>query len=380
LVPDLCAESAWQIATGGPWPEPSQYVGDERVMAQAVKGSLEGIGLSSPNPSVCCILIKDGRAIGTGVHKRAGGPHAEVLAIRDAQQNGESTDGATACLTLEPCCHFGRTPPCTDALLQAGIKRAVVGARDQNPRVAGGGLAVLRANGVEVAEGVLGDACIRLHAPFFKLVKTGLPWVMLKMALGSDGAVGPKGKRVNVTPKGIQELAHALRRASDGIMVGRNTIAVDDPILADRWPARTEPHRVFHRIVLDSRAQLSDAYKIWQRVDGHSAMRALTVGADPINGVEDLRLPPGPGGCSLRHLLIELGLRGLNRLLAEGGPTLARQLLNENLVDVLHIFRSTKPAGGNAVMLDTTRFGKPAMQAGFDGGVWEVWERVQVAA
>jgi len=371
---------AWQIATGGPWPEPSQYAGDERVMAQAIKGSLEGIGLSSPNPSVCCILIKDGRAIGTGVHKRAGGPHAEVLAIRDAQQNGESTDGSTAYLTLEPCCHFGRTPPCTDALLQAKIKRVVMGARDQNPRVAGGGLAVLMANGVEVAEGVLGDACARLHAPFFKLVKTGLPWVMLKMALGSDGAVGPKDKRVNVTPKEVQDLAHALRRASDGIMVGRSTIEIDDPALTDRWPAKTEPYRVFRRIVLDSRAQLGRGCKIWQRADGHSATRALTVGADPIDGVDDLRLPPGPGGCSLRHLLIELGLRGACRLLAEGGPTLARQLLDESLVDVLHLFRSAKPAGGEAVLLDTARFGKSATQVGFDGGVWEIWERSQGAA
>ena len=372
---ELSAEVAWHIATGGPWPEPSQYAGDERAMAQAIVGSLEGIGLSSPNPSVCCILIKDGRLIGSGVHKMAGGPHAEVLAITDAQQNGESTDGATAYLTLEPCCHFGRTPPCTDALLRAKIRRAVVGARDQNPRVAGGGLAVLRANGVEVAEGVLGDACARLHAPFFKLVKTGLPWVMLKMALGSDGAIGPKGKKVNVTPKEIQELAHALRRASDGIMVGRNTIAVDDPALTDRWPARTQPHRVFRRIVLDSRAQLGGASKIWQRVDGHSATRALTIEADPIDGVEDLRLPPGPGGCSLRHLLIELGLRGATKLLAEGGPTLARQLLDEDLVDVLHIFRSAKPAGGCAVMLDTGRLCKSATQAEFSGGVWEIWER-----
>jgi len=349
-------------------------------MAQAIRGSLAGIGLSSPNPSVCCIFIKDGRAIGTGVHTRAGGPHAEVLAIRDAQTNGESTVGATAYLTLEPCCHFGRTPPCTDALLQAGIRRAVVGVRDQNPRVAGGGLAVLRANGVEVAEGVLADACARLHAPFFKLVSTGLPWVMLKMALGSDGAVGPRGTRVNVTPKEIQDLAHALRRASDGIMVGRNTIEIDDPALTDRWPASVEPHRVFRRIVLDSRAQLGSGHKVWQRVEGHTAMRALTIGADPIDGVEDLRLPPGPGGCSLRHLLHELGLRGACRLLAEGGPTLAKQLLIEDLVDVMHIFRSTKPAGGDAVILGTARFGQVAMQAEFDGGVWEVWKRKQGVA
>jgi len=375
-VPDLTPESAWEHATGGPWPKPEGLFGDERAMAEAIRVSLGGIGLSSPNPSVGCVLVKDGRLIGRGAHRRAGGPHAEVSAIIDAKAHGESTIGATAYVTLEPCCHFGRTPPCTDALLQAGIKKVVVGVQDRNPRVAGGGLAVLCANGIEVVEDVLGNVCAHLHAPFFKSIQTGLPWVMLKLALGSDngiGSTGSAGVTTNITTPETQRLAHALRRVCDGILVGRNTVAVDNPQLTDRWFEPTEPHRVFRRIVLDSRGALSSDCRVWQNVCGHLSIRVLTEEADPIEGVEDLRLPPGSGGCSLRHMLHELTLRGVCRLLVEGGATLASRMLQNDLVDVLHIFRSNKPVGGSIVTLNVGSFVSPSSLVQFDGGVWEIW-------
>jgi len=371
VVPDLTPDLAWELATGGPWPKPEDLCGDERVMAEAIAEGIKGIGLSSPNPSVGCVLTLDGRVVGRGAHKRAGGPHAEVLAMEDAERNGETVKGATAYVTLEPCCHFGKTPPCTDALLRAGIKKVVFGVRDRNPSVAGGGMAVLGAGGVEVVEGVLGGFCARLHAPFFKLVATGLPWVVLKLALGSDGGVGPKGTRTHITAPEIQRLAHALRRASDGILVGRNTVETDDPQLTDRWSAPTEPHRTFKRIVLDSRGLLDSNRRVWQSAEGHSTLRVLTEDTPKIEGVEDLRLPPGPGGCSLRRLLHELALKGICRLLVEGGPTLAAQLLKEDLVDVLHIFCSDRPAGGQTVTLDTGKFGSRSICARFDGGCWE---------
>jgi diaminohydroxyphosphoribosylaminopyrimidine deaminase/5-amino-6-(5-phosphoribosylamino)uracil reductase len=249
----------------------------------------------------------------------------------------------------------------------------VVGVRDQNPKVAGGGVAMLGAGGVEVTEGVLGDACAKLHAPFFKLVATGLPWVALKLALGSDGGAGPKGARTNITAPEIQRMAHALRRVSDGILVGRNTIEIDDPQLTDRWPAPQEPHRVFKRIVLDSRCSLNPDSRVWQSVEGHSTLRAITQDAPPMKGIDDMRLPPGPGGCSLRRLLHEAALQGVCRLLAEGGPTLATQLLTEGLVDVLHVFRSDRPSGGQAVALDAGELDRYrwTICAGFDGGCWE---------
>jgi diaminohydroxyphosphoribosylaminopyrimidine deaminase/5-amino-6-(5-phosphoribosylamino)uracil reductase len=262
--------------------------------------------------------------------------------------------------------------------LRAGVKKVVVGVRDRNPRVAGGGLAILGANGVEVVEGVLGNICAHLHAPFFKSIQTGLPWVMLKLALGSDNGIGSTSVTTNITTPKTQSLAHALRRVCDGILVGRNTVAVDNPQLTDRWLEPAEPNRVFRRIVLDSHGSLSSNRSVWQNASGHLSMRVLTEEAEPIDGVEDLRLPPGSGGCSLRHLLHELTLRGICRLLVEGGANLASQMLQNNLVDVLHIFRSAKPVGGSIVTLDSSVFGAPANFVRFDGGVWEVWYKNKI--
>ncbi|HJW08517.1 MAG TPA: bifunctional diaminohydroxyphosphoribosylaminopyrimidine deaminase/5-amino-6-(5-phosphoribosylamino)uracil reductase RibD, partial [Holophagaceae bacterium] len=186
-MPELTPALAWELATGGPWPDPAALQGDEAFMAEALREGLKGVGLSSPNPPVGCVLVREGHLVGRGVHTRAGDPHGEIMALRDAEARGEDTRGATAYVTLEPCCHHGRTPPCTEALIQAGIARVVIGVRDPNPRVDGGGLAILRAHGVTVAEGVLGAECGRFHAPFFKLIRSGLPWVSLKLALGADG-------------------------------------------------------------------------------------------------------------------------------------------------------------------------------------------------
>jgi diaminohydroxyphosphoribosylaminopyrimidine deaminase/5-amino-6-(5-phosphoribosylamino)uracil reductase len=241
--------------------------------------------------------------------------------------------------------------------------------------VAGGGIAILGARGVEVAEGILESVCRKLHAPYFKSMGAGLPWVELKLALGSDGGIGPLDQRTNITSPEAQSLAHSLRRASDGIIVGRNTIAVDDPQLTDRWPEPSGQHRIFHRIVLDSHGSLNPTCRVWQKAAGHSSIRALTDEAKPIEGVKDLRLPPSFGGCSLRHLLQELKHLGICRLLVEGGATLARQMLQDGLVDVLHIFRSNMPAGGTVVALEGCRLDPPTKFLRFDGGIWEIWER-----
>jgi diaminohydroxyphosphoribosylaminopyrimidine deaminase/5-amino-6-(5-phosphoribosylamino)uracil reductase len=368
----LTAELAWELACGGPFPDPVHLSGDDAFMALALREGMLGVGLASPNPPVGCVLARDGRVIGRGVHTRAGDPHGEIMALRDAENRDEATQGATAYVTLEPCCHHGRTPPCTDALIRAGIRRVVVGVRDPNPRVDGGGMAILQANGIEVQEGVLQTACSRFHAPFFKLIRTGLPWVMLKLALGSDGTIGPEGKSTQVTSPEIQKLAHALRRASEAIVVGRWTVEVDDPMLTDRWPAPTAPHRLALRVVLDSHGRLSETRKVWQSVAGQPVLRAVLEDISPLRGVEDLRLPPGDGGCSLRHLLHELAARGAGRVLFEGGGDLARRLLEQGLVDEFHRFTSESAAGGPQVNLDTTRLAVRRAQATFPGGRWEV--------
>lgn len=340
-------------------------------MAMALAEGLKGVGLSSPNPPVGCVIVQGERVLGQGAHTRVGDPHGEIIALRDAEARGEDPRGATAYVTLEPCCHHGRTPPCTEALLQAGVARVVVGVRDPNPRVDGGGIALLRAHGVRVDEGLLEEACARFHAPFFKLIRTGLPWVGLKLALGSDGALGPEGQRTEVTPPEVQALAHALRRASDAILVGRRTAALDDPQLSDRWPVPAAPHRLFRRVVLDPQARLPAAARAWQPVQGQPSLRALLVEAPPLKGVEDLLLPPEGEGCSLRHLLHELAARGVGRLLVEGGPTLAQALLQGGLVDEFHRFRADRPVGGPVPRLDLPLHWTLAAEAAFPGGIWQ---------
>ena len=371
--PALTPEVAWALATGGPWPDPEALAGDARFMALALREGLRGVGLASPNPPVGCVLVKEGRVIGAGVHTRAGDPHGEIMALRDAEARDEDPRSATAYVTLEPCCHLGRTGPCTLALIQAGLARVVVGVRDPNPRVDGGGLAILRAQGLTVDEGVLGEACARFHAPFFKLIRTGLPWVSLKLALGSDGALGPEGRHTPVTPPEVQRLGHALRRASEAIVVGRHTAEVDDPQLTDRWPAPTAPHRLFHRVVLDNRGQVPAGARVWQPVAGQPALRAVTGDPEPLRGVEDLRLPPGDRGCSLRHLLHELAARGAGRVLVEGGGTLVRAFLDLGLADEFHRFCSDQPAGGTPLDLVVPHPWQLRAQACWSGGRWEVW-------
>ena len=370
---------AWELACGGPYSDPDWLVGDEHYMAQALRIATEGVGLSSPNPPVGCLLVRDGRVLGSGVHTRAGDPHGEIMALRDAESRDEVIRGATAFVTLEPCCHHGRTPPCTDALVRAGVSRVVVGVRDPNPRVDGGGLTMLQEQRVEVVEGVLGAACARFHAPFFKWIRTGLPWVGLKLALGSDGSVGPEGQNTRVTPPELQRLAHALRRASEAVLVGRRTAEVDDPLLTDRWPAPTRPHRIFRRIALDSHGTLPPGLRLWNRVEGQPALRIQTVGAVPIPGVEDLRVPSGPGGCSLRHLLHELGAMGIGRLLVEGGPNLLASFLAEGLADEFHRFTSPEPAGGLAIHFPVTQEWPTRAKVSFQSHTWEILEKPVLA-
>jgi diaminohydroxyphosphoribosylaminopyrimidine deaminase / 5-amino-6-(5-phosphoribosylamino)uracil reductase len=363
---------AWELACGGPFPDPETLTGDEHFMALAIREGMGGVGLSSPNPPVGCVLVQDGLVIGKGVHTRAGDPHGEIMALRDAELRDQDTRGATAYVTLEPCCHHGRTPPCTDALIRAGVTRVVVGVQDPNPRVDGGGIAILRAHEIEVRDGVLKEACARFHAPFFKLIRTGLPWVLLKLALGSDGSLGPEGQSTQVTAPEIQNLAHALRRATEALVVGRWTVDMDDPRLTDRWPYPTAPHRQALRVVLDSQGRLPDTRKVWLPFAGQPVLRAVVEERPPIRGVEDLHLPPGQGGCSLRHLLHELAARGVGRVLFEGGGTLARQLLEEGLVDEFHRFMADAPALGPRVDLNVTRLTARRARAVFPGGTWDV--------
>jgi diaminohydroxyphosphoribosylaminopyrimidine deaminase/5-amino-6-(5-phosphoribosylamino)uracil reductase len=219
---------------------------------------------------------------------------------------------------------------------------------------------------------VLAESCARFHAPFFKFIRTGLPWVVLKLAMGTDHSLGPPGLTTQITPPDIQNLAHALRRACEAIVVGGGTVAIDDPQLTDRWPTPTLPHRTFLRVVLDSRGALPLNRRVWQVVPGQPTLRAVVGEPAPLRDVEDLRLPPGPGGCSLRHLLHELAARNVGRVLFEGGGTVAQQLLEEDLVDEYHRFVAFEPAGGVALPLDLSGLPRIHARIPFPTGIWEV--------
>lgn len=366
-------EQAWEIATRGPWPNPNDLQGDDRFMALALQEALKGVGHTSPNPPVGCVLVKGGTLIGRGTHLRAGSDHAEVVAIQDALDHGFETLGSTMYTTLEPCCHTGRTPPCTDALLRAGVARVVVGVQDQNPRVNGGGIAVLKANHKTITVGVLGEACQAFYQPFFHFVTSQRPWVTAKIARGSDGGIGEGGSQV--TPASIQNLAHALRRASDGIVVGAGTIFADDPLLTDRWEDALLPHREFHRIILEGKRSLPQAARVFKTVPQHPVLWVST--SDPSKSSQDNRLwvPPGDQGWPCwDHLLLELGARGLSRILIEGGATVIASALKAQVVDEIHEFTSNQPVGGPVVRWPETQW-SPNQKMLWETGFWNVWMR-----
>jgi diaminohydroxyphosphoribosylaminopyrimidine deaminase/5-amino-6-(5-phosphoribosylamino)uracil reductase len=235
---------------------------DSTFMLRALDLARRGQGYVEPNPLVGCVIVREGKIVGEGWHQRFGGPHAEIEALTAA---GERARGATMYVTLEPCCHQGKTPPCTDALIPAGLARVVVAMRDPFPKVAGGGLKQLAAAGIEVLCG-LGEAQAHdLCAPYLKLIQTGKPWVMAKWAMTLDGKIATRsGYSQWISREASRQIVHQLRGRVDAILVGRRTAQLDDPLLTARLatgtapnPAGGGPARVATRIVVDSAARLA---------------------------------------------------------------------------------------------------------------------------
>jgi diaminohydroxyphosphoribosylaminopyrimidine deaminase/5-amino-6-(5-phosphoribosylamino)uracil reductase len=310
-------------------------------------------GLPSPNPHVGAIVVSSvGEVVGRGYHAAPGRGHAEVEAIRDA---GERSRGATLYVTLEPCNHHGRTPPCTDAILAAGIARVVVGVRDPNPHVEGHGNERLRAAGIEIVEGVEGEACARLIAPFAKHVRTGRPFVRLKLAASLDGRIaaapevpGARGISRWITGPEARARVHRLRREVDAVAVGIGTALADDPALTPRDAGAIEARTPPIRIVFDPRARLP-----------HDSVLARTATTDPTwivadpaaetndleaAGVRVLRAPAHDLGAALDRI----GEAGVVDLLVEGGSRIAGALVAHDLVDELWWFSAPIALGERA--------------------------------
>jgi diaminohydroxyphosphoribosylaminopyrimidine deaminase/5-amino-6-(5-phosphoribosylamino)uracil reductase len=317
----------------------------ERYMRLALREARRGLGRTSPNPAVGAVLVKGGRVVGRGHHARAGTPHAEVMAIRDA---GASARGADLYTTLEPCDHFGRTPPCSLAILEAGVRRVFSGSGDPNPRVNGRGIRRLRRAGVEVGAGVLREACDAINEPWFRFITTGRPHVTLKVAATLDGRIATaSGDSRWVTGPEARAHVHRLRGGVDAVLVGSGTALADDPRLTARLPGGRGRDPI--RVVLDSRLELPATLRLFRQPSSSVTLVAHVSGTPPARaprGVEYLRCRARGGRVSLADLLSRLGQRGVTTLLVEGGGEVNRSFLEGGLVDRLLLFVAPKIAGG----------------------------------
>jgi diaminohydroxyphosphoribosylaminopyrimidine deaminase/5-amino-6-(5-phosphoribosylamino)uracil reductase len=320
----------------------------ERFMQQALALARLGEGRTRPNPPVGALVVRDGAVLGEGFHPRAGEPHAEIFALRQA---GTAARGADLYVTLEPCCHQGRTGPCTEAILDAGIRRVFVGTLDPNPRVAGGGIERLRAAGVEVHPGLHEPACRRLIAPFAKHVTTGLPWVLLKAAATLDGRTATAGGDSKwISSPESRLLVHRLRDRLDAVMVGIGTVLRDDPLLTTRLP---EEGRDPVRVVVDTDLRLPEEATLLR--SGSPAGTIVATGPSAPaekaarlerRGVRILRCAAPEGGVDLPELMRRLGTEGIQSILLEGGATLNGAALRAGIVDRVMFFLAPMLLGG----------------------------------
>lgn len=324
---------------------------DIKFMRLALRLAKKGQGLTNPNPMVGAVVVKDGEVVGRGYHHQAGQAHAEILALQEA---GEKARGATLYLNLEPCAHFGRTPPCTEAILKAGIKRVVVGMIDPNPLVSGRGISRLRRAGVEVDVGLLGEECRQLNAPFVKYITTGKPLITLKVALSMDGKVAtPLGEARWISGEESRKYVHKLRQNADAIMVGIGTVLEDDPLLTVRLPSFKKPRQPW-RVIVDSSLRLPLGSQIVRTAKNYPTLVATTNSAplDQIKKLEKAHVEvliaakDRQGRVSLNALMEELAKRGILSVLLEGGPTLNASALQEKLIDRLLFFIAPKLIGG----------------------------------
>lgn len=322
---------------------------DQQHMRRALELARRGQGLVEPNPMVGCVIAHDERVVGEGWHEQFGGPHAEVQALRAA---GANARGATAYVTLEPCCHYGKTPPCTEALIAAGVARVVAAMSDPFPAVAGKGAERLRQSGIAVHIGLLKAEAAELNAPYLKLTRAGRPWVIAKWAMTLDGKLATReGLSRWISGDRSRQIVHQLRGRVDAIIVGKNTVVRDDPLLTPRPPGPKLPLR----IVLDTRGTLPENSRL--AATAREAPVLVVVGpecaADQCArltswGCEVLAIDGPSRSARLMALLDELGRRRMTNVLVEGGSEVFGALFDARLIDEVHVFVASKLFGGRS--------------------------------
>ena len=325
-------------------------------MKMALELAEQGRGWTSPNPMVGAIVVKDGKVVGKGFHRVAGGLHAEIHALNDA---GDKATGATLYVSLEPCNHTGRTPPCTEAILRSSIKRVVAGMKDPNPRVTGGGLAFLKSQGLEVSFGVCEDMCRRLNEVFIKYVTTSLPFVILKCAATLDGRIATRtGDSKWITNPLSRKFVHELRHAVDAVMVGVGTVLKDNPQLTTRLEDRKGSDPM--RIVLDTHLSIHPNAKLLHLASDSDTTIIIgeSVPAEKRRmlespGVSFLPVKDDVGQIDLKALVKKLGPMGITSLLIEGGSRVNGSALMAGIVDKICMFYAPKICGGNGIPICT---------------------------
>ncbi|WP_240668306.1 bifunctional diaminohydroxyphosphoribosylaminopyrimidine deaminase/5-amino-6-(5-phosphoribosylamino)uracil reductase RibD [Piscinibacter defluvii] len=317
-------------------------------MLEALALARQGVGLTEPNPRVGCVITAaDGRVLGRGHTQQAGGPHAEVMALRDAAARGESVEGATVYVTLEPCAHHGRTPPCCDALIRARVGKVVMALEDPFPQVAGQGAARLRAAGIEVIEGPQAEAARELNIGFFSRVVRGRPWVRMKCAVSLDGRSAlPNGVSQWITGAAARTDGHAWRKRAGAVLTGVGTVLDDDPRLDVRL---VETARQPLRVVVDSRLETPPSARLLEP-PGQVLLYAAQAHAEreaalSARGAE-IAFAPGPAGkVDLPAMLADLARRGVNELHLEAGHKLNGSFVREGLVDEFLVYMAPRLLG-----------------------------------
>lgn len=319
---------------------------DRDYMERAIELAKKGTGWTSPNPLVGAVIVKDGRIIGEGYHARYGELHAERNAIASLR---EPAEGATIYVTLEPCCHYGKTPPCTEAILEQKIGRVVIGSRDPNPKVAGKGAAILREAGIAVEEDFMREECDRLNPVFFHYITTKTPYVVMKYAMTADGKIATKtGASKWITGPSSREEVHRMRHRYMGIMAGIGTVLADDPLLNTRFENGKSPIR----IICDSHLRIPTQSQICLSAVQNRTIVACGEGNYEKEkqltdmGMEVVHFPDENGQVDLKALMAYLGAQGIDSILLEGGGTLNGAALQAGVVQKIMSFIAPKIFGG----------------------------------
>lgn len=328
---------------------------DEIYMARAMKLAQRGRFTTHPNPNVGCVIVNDGEIVGEGFHYRAGEPHAEVHALRMA---GEKARGATAYVTLEPCSHHGRTPPCCEALIAAGVTRVVASMQDPNPQVAGRGLYRLQQEGIDVSHGLMMQDAEAINKGFLKRMRTGFPYIQLKLGASLDGRTAmANGESQWITSPQARRDVQRLRAQSHAILTSSETVLADDPAMTVRWDELNADTQALYpqenlrqplRIIIDSQNRVTPEHRIVQQPGETWIARTKDDTREWPEGVRTIMVPERNGYLDLVVLMMLLGKQQVNSIWVEAGPTLAGALLQAGLVDELIVYVAPKLLGHDA--------------------------------